>query len=183
MFKIRMMLSVLPLLWMLAPAPAAAEEAARNYFGAALVSGEFAPEGGPSFDVAGGHVQLGREVAPFFAIEARVGAGLENVDEVGNVDVTTQVEYWGSVFGRAYLPLDRVRPYALLGYTAGKASARAATSSGGIDASDSDQDTSWGLGLELYGDDKTALMIEWVRYMDTDIYRIDAWALGITTHF
>lgn len=155
----------------------------QNYIGAAYVSGTFKVPEVEDFAVTGAHVQLGRELAPFFALEGRLGTGVSNVSDVSGVAVSTRVEYWASVFGRLYADLDRVRPYALLGYTTGRATAQASSGSVTVSVDDTAQDVSWGLGLELYGDESTAVMVEWVRYMDTDLYTVDAWAFGVSTHF
>ena len=167
----------------LAAAPLRANEQP-NYFGAAYVLGNFTPKAvDEALDLAGAHIQLGRELAPFFAVEGRAGSGFESVADINGVAITSRVEYWASVFGRLYLPIERVRPYALLGYTTGRATASATFSNVSVRVDDSAQDVSWGGGLELYGDESTAVMIEWVRYMDTDLYTIEAWAFGVSTHF
>lgn len=166
---------------LLAAAGVAVAAEPRHYWGGGVASGEYERDGVGRTDVTGVQLHLGTELLPFFALEARVGTGFQNETEVAGVDVKTRVEHWGSLFARAFVDMDRVRPYALIGYTSGRAKAK--VPSIGLEASDSDQDVSYGAGVELYGNDSTALFLEWVKYFDTSDYTIDAWALGLSTRF
>ena len=175
MYKAAVMLA----LFALAPAVGMADTEP-TYFGVCYVTGDFdAKQIDQSFDVVGLGAILGRELVPGIAVEGRLGGGLDQESTIGTTTVTARVQYWASAFARAYLPLDRVRPYALAGFTTGKARA----SAGGIHVSDSDQDVSYGVGLELYADDQTAAFLECVRYMDTDTFSVEAASLGMVHHF
>lgn len=153
----------------------------RHYWGAAYTSGEYQYEGIGGTDITGAQLLIGSQILPFLSIEGRAGSSLQSNTKIANVEVNTQVQYWVSAFTRLSANFDRVRPYALVGYTTGRA--KASAPSLGLEASDTDQDISYGVGIELYADERTAAFVEWVKYFDTDLYTIDAWALGMSTRF
>lgn len=167
-------------LWAAITATAAASDI-QQYWGAAYTSGEYEYEGIGGTDITGAQLLIGSQILPFLSIEGRAGSSLQTSTKISNVEVKTQVQYWASAFARLSANFDRVRPYALLGYTTGRA--KASVPSLGLEDSDTDQDFSYGVGIELYADQRTAAFVEWVQYFETDLYTIDAWALGMSTRF
>lgn len=160
------------------PAVAGAVENS-NYVGGAYVTGEYEAKGLGDVDTTGVQLQFGRDLTRFFAIEGRAGTGFGNVTRFGSIDVETRVNYWASGFGKLFIDVSGVRPYALAGYTTGKATA----STPRLRLEDTDQDFSYGVGLELFAGEEGSVFVEWVRYMDTDIYRIEAWSFGVNARF
>ena len=106
----------------------------------------------------------------FFAMEGRVAFGLGEdkiEDFAGLIDVNFEIDYLIGMYFRGNLPIGgtpRVRAYALLGFTQAKFTARAA----GFSDSDTETDIGYGLGIELFGNERNAISLEYLRALDIE---------------
>jgi hypothetical protein len=106
----------------------------------------------------------GIEFNKFLAVEAHFGLSGEDIIDNNSY----QIDYLGSIYARANLPLinTRMRLYALGGVT---------RFSGDVPRFNSVDETGigYGLGVELFGDKYNALTIEWLRFAVGDIHNVD----------
>ncbi len=136
----------------------------KNYFGVMVASPRFEfDRSGDGFRGTGMFVRLGRDFVKYFGMEGHFG--IFSSDTVN--DERYQIEYLGSLFIRGSLFMfdDRARAYALLGTTYFSADVP------GYNASEFAP--AFGLGFELYGDERDAVSLEWIRYADEDIHNQD----------
>lgn len=172
------------LLVLAASTPALAD----NYAGAdlSLMTTEF--DGGDEFDTKALQFKVGTYVNPYFAVETRLGLGVDD-DEVGNT--TLENTYSIGAYARLVAPLSKkAEIYALAGIT--QLELEAETTSGGIisttsKSSDADNDFSYGFGFNAKMDRDTALNFEYISLYDdtfegTDT-EISAVNIGFTTLF
>ncbi|MCU7929188.1 MAG: porin family protein [Candidatus Thiodiazotropha sp. (ex Codakia rugifera)] len=136
-----------------------------NYFGLIVASPQYKEDdSNADFRGAGLILRGGHEFNDFFAVEGHLG--LFSEDTI-NGD-THQIDYLASIFARGNLFLfdSRARVYALGGLT---------RFSGDVPGFNGVDETSlgYGLGIELYGHERNALTLEWIRYADDDIRNVD----------
>jgi hypothetical protein len=117
-----------------------------------------------SFRGAGLLVRAGKEFRKFLAVEGQFGVfGEDTVDSN-----SYQIDYLLSIYARGNLPLEngRIRLYALAGVT---------RFSGSVPGFSSVDDTGigYGLGIELYGNERNAMTVEWLRFADGDVNKVD----------
>jgi hypothetical protein len=136
-----------------------------RYLGAMVSSPQYKEDdANTGFRSVGLLVRGGMEFNEFLAVEGQLG--LFGEDIIGDRDY--QIEYLASIYARGNLPLidKRIRIYALGGVT---------RFSGNVPGFADVNDTAigYGLGLELYGDKRNALTLEWLRYAVGDIHNVD----------
>ena len=73
------------------------------------------------------------------------------------------------------------RVYALAGMSYGNALATPPGSLAAIKSNHTNK--SFGLGIELHGNDEIGFDLELVRYFDNKAFTVDAFNLGLVTHF
>jgi opacity protein-like surface antigen len=84
------------------------------------------------------------------------------------------------VYLRGGFPVNEtLYPYAVLGYTRGKIKA----SYGGDSISSSESDTSFGLGVDIKLNEKAAINLEYLNYIDKDGAVLDGFSIGISSTF
>jgi hypothetical protein len=92
--------------------------------------------------------------------------GIFSGDTVDDNDY--QIDYMASIFARGNLYLfdDRARIYLMQGFT---------YFAGDVPRFKGEDDVAlaFGLGLELYGDERNALTLEAIRYADGDLHNVD----------
>ncbi|MBV2122580.1 MAG: hypothetical protein B6D70_08645 [gamma proteobacterium symbiont of Stewartia floridana] len=136
-----------------------------NYFGVMLASPQYKEDdSNTDFRGTGLIARGGREFFKYFAVEGHFG--IFSGDTVN--DTTYQIDYMGSLFARGNLFLfdDRARAYALVGLT---------YFAGDVPRFKGDDDIApaFGLGLELYGNERNAITLEAMRYADGDLHNVD----------
>ena len=139
-----------------------------QYFGIAAGQADIEPDSSVGFDgVTDIKLKAGYDFSKFFSIEVHLGgAGLIS-------DKDPDLFYTGG-FVRGNLPLNsRVNLYGL---------------AGGVYLDDSDNvfgdsyaEPAIGVGIELYGSDETAIMLEYVQYGLDDVYKTIG--VGLAHHF
>lgn len=118
------------------------------------------------------NLRLGYELGRFLAFEARFGLELGNEASVAGTKVDPRM---GAVFARLNLPFERVDLYFLGG--AGRVSFNDGT------GREREEWPAGGIGIELYGSERTAIVLEGVRYEGDDDGDYKAITLGFKHHF
>lgn len=118
------------------------------------------------------NVRLGYELGRFLAFEARFGMDTGSAKTSAGTYLDTRQ---GAVFARLNLPFEGVDVYALGG--AGRVSFNDDT------GRNAEEWPAAGLGIELYGSERTAVVLEAVRYEGDDEGDYKAYTLGFKRHF
>jgi len=124
--------------------------------------------GGSAEDTTDFGGRLGYHFGGFFGVEARAG-----VDTGGfSGDNDTDTDYFG-VFGRFNLPFEKTNVYLLLGASEVRVD--------GDTVDDDEYDPiAGGIGIELYGNERSAISLEYMSYSD-DAY--SGLSIGYKRHF
>lgn len=117
------------------------------------------------------NLRLGFELGRFLGFEARFGMDTGRT-QVGGTHLDTRM---GAAFARLNLPFEGVDVYALGG--AGRVSFNDGT------GRTREEWPAAGLGIELYGSERTAIVFEAVRYEGDDDGDYKAFTLGFKRHF
>lgn len=126
--------------------------------------------------------RFGHSFGNYLALEGHAVAGLNNDTSMG---IEVGIDYLAGVYvrGNMFLWDPRARLYGLVGITRGKITAEAF----GLSDSVTDTEMGYGVGFEFYGDNRNAVNLEFMRYMDGEDdgvdYEVDAFNLGYTHRF
>jgi hypothetical protein len=154
-------------------------------WGAGLWSVSYDPDEGDSFSMTGVMLRAAYEFSPAFSVEGHLGTTDEDEQTAfsGTVPVSLQINVLGGVFAKySWIYSQQVgwaRFYGLLGASFVDVEAKGQ----GMTANDSDTGLSYGVGIDLFGSDRTAIVLEWVRYLDQSDYTIDTPSIGIVRRF
>ena len=154
--------------------------------GGGLWNVTYTPQSGSDFSMLGAMARGAYELSRSLAVEAHFGLTDSDTQNVfsGAVPVSLRVNALGGVFAKLSWVYsgDRdgwARIYGLLGYSMVEVEAK----SQGQTANDSDSGPSFGVGIDLFGSDRTAVVLEWVRYIEQNDFDIDAGGLSIIYRF
>lgn len=152
------------------------------YFGVAISGALYRDDRSdvPDFNMAGGTLKIGYDIIPWVAIEAHTGSTIDDSEKHNGEKMEARLEWFTSLYGRINLLTGKIRPYLLLGYTRAKFNSNADSD---VALPNQVNDFSYGGGIELYGNQSTALSLEFIRVADKSNYRIDIASLGIVHHF
>lgn len=159
------------------------DDSANWYFGLSVTSFDFEVTDpfSESYNTHGYIAKMGYDLGSYISLEGRVGMGDSDTDGSG---LSMEAQRVGAAYVRFNLPFDKIKIYALAG------AAQVTLKAGLAGASDTMEETgtSYGGGIELYGNRTTALTAEYVRYIedgDFDGAEIDVNALsfGFVHHF
>lgn len=113
-------------------------------------------------------------------IRAGLGVGDDTVDVFGT-DVDVELDnMFGAYFRGGVQVGPAIFPYAIVGYTRGKATASA---SGFGSRSETASDASFGLGADFNLTDNLLINVEYMNYFDKDNAEIDGFSVGLASHF
>lgn len=156
--------------------------AEQNYFGGNIGFVDYS-EAGISDDASltflGGNI--GKEFNDYLSAELRFsfGAGSDSVEALGQeVDVKLNRLY-GIYLRGGVSASDSFYPYAVIGFSNAKVTA----SVSGFSASDTGSDSSFGVGAEYRIDEKQALNLEYMSYIDKDGIEISGFSIGFVSYF
>lgn len=155
-----------------------------NYFGVNL-SGLRYSEQDSEVDTheTGLGLRFGHGFGDYLAVEGHAVAGLDDDVILGGLRIG--IDYLLGVYlrGNMFLWDPRARLYGLVGVTRGKLTAEAL----GLTDTLTDTEMSYGVGFEFYGDDRNAINLEYMRYLDGEDngfdYDVDAFSIGYTHRF
>ncbi len=141
-----------------------------QYWGVSLGQFELDDAGGNVTDTVNLGLQAGYKFTRFLGIEAR--GGFESGDTSGALD-EPDLQYGGG-FVRLDLPYERVNVYLLLG----GGQVNYDTVNGNV----SESGPAGAIGIELFGSERSAVSLEYVRYAGDDT-TYDGLSLGFVHHF
>lgn len=165
-----------------AAVPARAQEARPgSYVGAIFSQLSYDQSGASSASLTNFGGVLGTVLSPHFAIEGRLGLGLdEDQIQVGTVAVDVDLDYYVSGFVKGILPLaPRVGIYALAGATIGKFGA----DNGAAYVNKWESDFSYGAGAEFGFAPTMSLGLEWLRMFEGSGYALDTVSVMLNFRF
>lgn len=125
-------------------------------------------------------VRLGVEANDVFGIEARGGTGFSSDTENG-VEVDLDHLYGGYV--KLSAPTEAVRPYVIGGYTKTKTTYKASFGPFTGTERETEEDESWGAGVDVGLGEDVALNLEYMRYLDKDNFELSGVTIGIRSAF
>jgi len=132
-------------------------------------------------------VKGGLEITPNFALEARYASGVkEDSTMLSGVKVDLEVDKIYGVYAKGVIPLGRVSPYVLIGYSHGQETA--SVKAYGLSQSDSDSGVSYGIGIDIPITESVSVSAEWARLLkgedDAGVgYKIEGLSVGATVYF
>lgn len=125
----------------------------------------------------------GYQFNDWIAIEGRAGTSNSRSVDVLGVDVDVKIDYYVSALAKVGYLKGAARPYVVVGATHGEITAGAR----GYEVNESDTAFSVGAGVELYGNDTTAVTFEYLYAMDGEVdgvdYKAQQLSLGFVHHF
>jgi opacity protein-like surface antigen len=128
-----------------------------------------------------GTFRLGAQINQYLSGELRAGIGFnDDTVKVSGTDVDIELDYLFGAYIRGGFPVtERIYPYAVIGVTRGKVTA----SVPGISTSESETDTSFGVGVDFTVIDQVTLNVEYMSWFDKDGTEIDGFSVGASTAF
>ena len=128
---------------------------------------------------SGPMIQVGYDFSDYLAVEGQVGAPNEKEGTVSGYPYTLRFTY-ASALVRGNLRFDRHTLFAYAGATYGKTDTKIDLGTSTESDSTSETKPTYGFGIDLYGNNTTALTFKWMRVYDDTDGDIDATFLGIT---
>lgn len=131
--------------------------------------------------------RMGRFLTPVFAVEGRLGIGLDddthNLPGFGNRDVTLEIDNALGLFGAAHINLTASSSlYGLLGISRVEGTTRLPDFPG-LESTEDNSSVSYGFGLDLGLGGRWALNIEYMRYLDKEDFDFDVGSVGASFSF
>lgn len=175
-FRIAVLGAILPFLFIVK----AHAQAPKNYLGIQIDRSEFDQERVKNFKNNNIKLKLGREIIDFLAIEGHAAITTDEAQEVPfKVD---SMNYLG-VFVRGNLPFERVTVYGLAGI--GRLDVNSSGANGLLNGNKTS--FAFGVGVEIYGNETTAVGLEYMRYIDSEVngrdLNFDTIGIGLIHHF
>lgn len=148
----------------------------QTYLGASVTRVTYSEPGFPSLNPVAVALRAGNQFNDHFALEGRFGFGIAD----DTADITLEVDNFFGVYARGILPLNpQLSIYGIVGYTDGEVTA----SIPGLSVSDSDDDFSYGIGIEASVAPKVIISGEYMKLFDKPDYYINTLSFGIGFKF
>ncbi|TDY02431.1 porin family protein [Thiohalophilus thiocyanatoxydans] len=155
---------------------------ADTYIGIGHHWGDYKNENEVKSDPTGLKLTIGKYLLPVIAIEAHFLKGIgSDAIKVSGLDNGSQMELdrAESLFLRGDLPLaERVNLYGLAGYSTGRLDA----AGGGYDVTDKADGVSYGVGLEIVGQNNSYISAEYIQYLDESDNGVDFEYKGVNVN-
>ncbi len=150
---------------------------AEGYYGGNISFLDYSEQGLNDLSFTTLHAKLGTSFHENLSGELRLGFGLDG-DSIGAVDVDVE-NFYG-----AYLKVggeinESAYPYIILGITRGELEASAF----GLNASTSETDISYGVGIDLGNTENIGFNLEYISYIDKDGGELGGISFGFTKQF
>lgn len=173
----RRMLAALGMMIAVSPAALAQD---MNYFGVAMFNSHYIANR-VDHRSTGLMGRIGRDISRHFAAEVHFGGSIGPQSNLSATVGRAQIDSLYGGFVRANSAFGLTRLYLLGGITYGT---RVLAATGTAAATrDHDTNKSFGFGIEFSEKGAFKLVLEGVRYFDNRYYRVDAWNVGVVTHF
>jgi len=157
-------------------------QAADHYYGASFASLDYSEDGMPqelSFQTLS--ARLGTNINENFSAEFRAGFGIGD-DQISVESITVDAELnkvYGLYVRGGFQATEALFPYAIIGYTRGTLKASAM----GYSDSESENDTSFGVGVDFEVKENIKLNAEYLNMFDKDGADVDGFSVGFTVNF
>ena len=130
--------------------------------------------------------RLGGYLTPNFAIEGRLGSGMEDdthkLPEFGNNNFSLELDSMLGVYGTGHFNLSETSSiYGVLGVSQVEGTASLPDFS--LESSEDNSGISYGIGVDIGFGSSWALNIEYMRYLDEDDFNLDLGSIGATYRF
>lgn len=154
---------------------------ADSYFGLNATKIDYSESGIDDIDLTAANFRFGTVLSENVAFEVRAGIGIgDDTVNVMGVDVDVELENMFGAYFRFGAPVNEdFYPYAVLGYTRGKLEASAM----GFSDSESESDTSFGVGADFTVSDGLVINIEYMNFLDKDDVEVDGLSFGVARSF
>jgi outer membrane immunogenic protein len=161
-----------------------------NYLGLQYGVAKYSESGvSKDFEPTAVIARFGREINPNFAVEGRLGIGLDDdtqfvpeLCECG-VDVEFEIDSIFGIYAKGSIhPSDWLSLYGLVGGSRVKVTAGLAGFSSTAE-SDDENSLSYGAGVDIGFSRSAAVNIEYMRYLDKDNFSLDMASIGLTFRF
>jgi len=159
-----------------------------NYFGLQYGVGNYDDDGisetyEPTLLVG----RFGRFLTPNFAIEGRLGLGLEddthNLPEFGNRDATLEIDSMVGLYGTGHFNFTESSSiYGVLGFSQVKGTA-SMPDFPGLEPTENNSSVSYGIGADIGIGSSWALNIEYIQYLDQDDFDFGVASVGAKIDF
>jgi len=128
-----------------------------------------------------GTFRLGAQINKYLSGELRAGMGFsDDTVNISGYKVDIELDSFFGAYLRGGFPVtEKIYPYAVFGVTRGKLTA----SFQGFSESDSETDTSFGVGVDFTLIDQVTLNVEYMSWFDKDGAEIDGFSVGASTAF
>lgn len=124
--------------------------------------------------------RLGTNFNENFSGEIRAGFGVGDDTVDFGIDVDIELDTMYGAYLRGGIPVnDSFFPYVVVGYTRGEVTA----SVGSESVSNSESDTSFGVGADFTISDNASINFEYMNYLDKNGAEIDGFSIGFTSRF
>ena len=159
-----------------------------NYFGLQYGYGDYDEDGiSETFDSTLLSGRFGRFLTPNFAIEGRLGIGLEddthNLPEFGDRDVTLEIETLFGIYGTGHINVTESSSiYGVLGVSQVKGTT-SLPGFRGLESTEHNSSVSYGIGADIGIGSNWALNIEYIQYLDKDDFDFGVASVGATIGF
>jgi opacity protein-like surface antigen len=157
-------------------------QAQNGYAGANLNFLEYSENGiDDDASLTAGTFRLGAQINQYLSGELRAGIGFnDDTVNISGYKVDIELDSFFGAYLRGGFPVtEKIYPYAVFGVTRGKLTA----SFQGFSKSDSETDTSFGVGVDFTVVDQVTLNVEYMSWFDKDGAEIDGFSVGASTAF
>ncbi len=132
--------------------------------------------------------RLGVQFHENLSVEARLGlsigddtfdAELTSGSSTSTLSFDAKIDNFYGGYFRVGMPVEQFYPYVLAGWTEGDFEIEG----GGVTASSSNSDVSYGIGTDIRISDNISANLEWANYYDKGNEKISGFLIGIVTSF
>ena len=159
-----------------------------NYFGLQYGYGNYDEDGiSETYEPTMLIGRFGRFITPVFAIEGRLGTGLDddthNLPGFGDRDATLEIDSMFGIYGAAHLNMTESSSiYGVLGVSKVEGTA-SLPDFPGLESTENNSSVSYGVGADIGIGDRWALNVEYIRYLDKDDFDFDVGSVGASFKF